>query len=389
MIDLFEEYAWKDEQGRQCGLEGPLWSYHGGLHTEDDDPAYYWQPYVLPFYDLIRGLEGMGTAKRAAISVQAFTGHFSRPDARLAEVAPEAFLEQDGETLKRDRIPRSGEIEPTTNEIFPAQQAQVGPDAWRQEQQDLLMLEQATAVDQASNASGNAMIVGETLAKVAQRHTRDGALDALVSAGEKHLRILEAIYQCYGIRWPLQTVGKKPVGHTIKTGRVISEYDPGWIGDGNYILMAEYPEEENLARIDLERSLYKDGVGTFDAVQKARGESDTLAVRKDVAKDRLWNQPSTDLMLQKQVAQQSGNRQLMEIVRLQEAQLMSQAQISGPGEGGIPAAALRRQGEQMGGGGYTGSSASSIRGGIQAGQVGTATAQANAENALTRTGTAA
>jgi len=396
LIDLYERYKLPD--GSCPALDGaPLWSYHGGLHTEDDDPDHYWSPWMWPLYDLIKSIEGNATAISAATAVNAFTGHLYRPDAKLAELSDEAFLEQDGE-LKKPRQPRSGEMEPAAGDVIPFAQASVGADAWRlmaADQQSLLM---AVASDQpaGAGASGHAQVVNETLAKVGKRHVREGVLEAVVSCGEKQLRILKAIADKYDVRWPLQTVREKPVGQLgeSRKGAEPLVFNPEWIGDGNYqnyLLAAEYPVEENLARIDLERSLAKDGFGSFRDVQKARGKSDARRERIEVLKDQLLADPEYMLSFKLGIGQGRGDRRMVQRVKALQAEAkLAQAAVPGASNG-VPTAALRRMGERPpGGGGSNGPGvAASSRGGIMNAEKGADVLAANAEAAMTQPGVAA
>jgi len=383
LIDLYAQYAKPD--GTCPALDGaPLWSYHGGFHTEDDDPDHYWQPALWPFYELILSLEGNATAVKAATAVNAFTGHVYRPDAQLAGVADEAIIEQDGE-LRVPRVPRPGEIEAAGGEIVPFAQAQVGADAWRLLQAEQLSLQAATAVDQGPDASGHALVVGETLAKVAKRHVRDGVLEAIVSAGEKQLRILQAIYDCHGIRWPLQTVDERPASQPgePEPGQDVAEYNPAWIGEGTYRLKAVYPNEENLARIDLEANLKQQGLSTFGKVQAAKGESDAERVWIEVLKDKMREHPLYLERVMLGVAQGTGDKDLVATIKLlQQQQQLTQPTPGVPGgTNGLPTAALKRRGNQLAqppSGGGRPPIAAAIRGGITAGQMGTAAMQNDA-----------
>lgn len=339
LIDLYEEY----------GLEGPLWSYHGGLHTEDDSPDHYWRPYIWPFIRRIRGIEGNKTAMNAANHAGSFPGQYYRPDAKIAalENADEFLLDQDGE-LNRPKLARAGELEPAVGEIFSAPPPGIGPDAWRTLQADLQSLAAATAIDQVPTGgqpSGASIIAQTTIGQVAKRHIREGALAAVIRSGEDHLKILDAIYRKHGVRWPFQTVDERPVGDEERKGVSLAEYDPRWIGEGMFRLRAEYPEEENLARIDLEMSLQQAGIGSTERVYKAMGEKDTARARLNADKDRLMKHPAIDALRLARVAKKTGDRDMQAILKLQAAQEMSTAEIPGM-EGGIPTSALRRSGER-------------------------------------------
>lgn len=379
LIDLYAQFA--KEDGSCPALEGrALWSYHFGLHTEDDDPDHYGQPHLWAVLDIIKTLEGNKTSINAATTINAFTGHYQIPDARLAEAAPEAVLEADGNTLRRPKVPGVGEIETAIGQMVPAQQATVSPDAWRQLQADQLTLQEATATDQpSSDASGHAIVVGETLAKTAQRHQREGVLDAVRRDGEDHLRILHAIYECYGVKWPIQTVEDLPVGDLgqAKTGRKIVEYNPDWVGALNFELKAEYPAEENLARVDLEMNAAERGFSSFENVQKVKGAKDSHAEFVKVLKDRIRNHPMYIELAMTMLAEARGDKNAVGVLKaLQQQQRMTQGMPGVPGAAnGLPSAALNRG--QGGSGGPT--AAQRSRGGQMAAELGTASKMADAE----------
>lgn len=389
VIDLYDRY--KREDGRCPALDGvKLWGYAGGHHTEDDDPDHYWQPYMWPLKPIIDSIEGLRTAINGAASQNSFTGYFSKPDAKFGDVegvGAEAFVEEDGQ-LRRTRIPRPGEIEPTISDIMPVPQPQVGIDAYKMLEHSLMQLQQATSVDEQRGDSGNAMLVGETLAKNSKRHVREGVLGAFVHLGELQKHILHAIYECHGIKWPQQTVDERPVGKlgVKQQGLDISEYDPAWIGKRNWAMHARYPEEANIALMDLRRSFYKDGVGTFEALQESMGNSDAESEWIKIQRDRMRNGPAYQAAMDLRIAQKRNDTVMIEILQ-QQQELTQQGMPGAPN--GVPAAALNRGQQQAlpppGGAPSSASGppiASSVRGGVTAGQQNAAAQQADAQAAL-------
>ena len=380
IVDFYEALARDD--GKCPALDGYMpWSYHFGLHTEDDDPDHYGQPYLDPFISHIKAMEGNKTAINGAVAVTQFTGHFARPDPKLAAIEgmAEAMLEDDN-TLKPEVMPGPGEIVTTMNEIVPARQAQVGGDAWKQLAADELTLLQATAVDQPAGAeSGHAKLVGETIAKTAQRHQRDGVCDAVRADGEAHLRILHAIYEAHGVRWPIQTVDERPVGKLgqSREGQKILAYDPEWVGECNFKLKAVYPAESNIAEQDLAKTNYIQGVGSLERFHETMGIRDSESEWIKIMKDKMRQHPAYQMAMMEKVAQKTGNAALQEVIAaLQAEQKMTEHGVPGGLENGIPTSALKRQGQQQGAG--RPSIASSVRGGVEAGQMGTAARQADA-----------
>lgn len=383
LLDLYEQLK-RPEDGTCPALEGrALWSYHFGLHTEDDDPDEYGQPFVWSVHDLIRTIEGTQTSINGHNALSGFPGYFQIPDAKLAEIAPEAVLEADGDTLRRPKWPTSGTIETAIGTMVPAQSAQISPDVWRQQQAYEMALQQATATDQAAAAgsSGHALVVGETLAKVGQRHQREGVLEAVVRDGEDHLRILHAIYERYGVKWPIQTVDERPVGDLgqTQTGKRIVQYEPDWVGTCNFELKAEYPAEENLAKQDLEMNAAERGFGSFKRVMAAMGEKDTRRARIETIKDLIWKDPTVIQTITLGVAKARGDKALEGVIKqLQAQQKMTQPMPGVPGGGnGLPSAALKRGG---GSGGPT--AAQQSKGGQISAEMGTASRMADAEAQL-------
>jgi len=374
VIDLYEQF----------GLQGPFWWYGGGMHTSDDDADYYWEPYLWPFVETLMTIEGMTTSINAATAVQAFTGYFHRPDAALvgAEgVDPEALLDAETGELRKPKIPAAGEIETVTGEVNPANMASVGRDAWQVAQNELQSLRENTALERPAggSASGHAQVVQETLAQTAKRHIREGALDATRFCGERAMMIFAAIAKTYGVNWPLQTTKERPVGSELRVGADVLEFDPDWVGDGEYKLTAEYPEEGNLAAVEQEASLAERGFGSFEDVQKARGKSDAETEWAKVLKWKVRQQPAYIEAITTRLAKRQGNKLMLQVLKLQQQQKMTQQGVPGM-DAGVATAALRRPGEGGGSGGPT--AAQSALGGVVAGGMGTASRIADAEAQL-------
>lgn len=372
VIDLYEQF----------GLQGPFWWYGGGMHTSDDDADHYWTPYLWPFLSTLTTIEGITTSINAATAVQAFTGLFHRPDAALvgAEgVDPEALIDSSTNELRKPRMPAPGEIETVTGEVFPANPASVGRDAWQLVQNELQSLRENTTLERPAggSASGHAQVVQETLAQTAKRHIREGALDATKFCGEAALRIFAAISKTYGVNWPLQTTKERPVGSEMRAGAAVLEFDPDWVGEGEYKLTAEYPEEGNLAAVEQEASLAERGFGSFEDVQKARGKSDAESEWAKVLKWRMRQQPAYIEALTTRLAKRQGNKLMLQVLKLQQAQQMTKQGVPGM-DAGVATAALRRPGEMSGGGGGP-TYAQTSRAGAISGEMGTAALMNDAE----------
>jgi hypothetical protein len=166
------------------------------------------------------------------------------------------------------------------------------------------------------------------------------------------------------------------VGAEVREAVDHVEFKPDWVGpDNNCKLKAHYPEERNLAWIDLVTSGYEAPKPTRSLrdVAKAYGDEDEMRLRLEIAEDALWALPTTLEALQKQVAKDQGNAILQEVIKLREAQQLTKQ--GAPGfEAGVPNAGLNGPGEQRqaGGGGngigVPGNADSQLGGQINAGK---------------------
>lgn len=372
MIDLYKTH----------GLKGRFFGYFGGMRTGDDEPLYRYQPWMFPFIDAILSLEGGTTALKATIGTSAYPWWNYKPDAALAAADDESIMEtgpNNTRVLRRPKVGRPGEVVTNAGDITPQQPAQVSPDAWRMNQSEVIALQQNTATERPNGASGNAIAMSETLAQVNQAQVRKGMSDATKFAGERHLMILDAAYEKWGVAWPLNTTMKRAAG--VATGSTrgstkVARFNPAWLGDGdvkNYKLSVTTPTEENLARVDLTRSLYKDRLASFADVQADRGKEDSMEVRLEIAKDMLWEDPANQILFAQRVAEITQNKKMQAILKLKADQLMGGGDEQGLPDG-VPKQLLQRQGSQSQGGGGGASSVTAQRAGIQGGQLGTDTA---------------
>lgn len=337
VIDLYETH----------GLTGPFWWWGGGLHTSDDDPDFYWEPYLWPFTETILGIEGLQTMANAATAVQAVTGYYHRPDAALVALDDEALIDAQTKTLRVPKIPDAGEIETVIGEIVPASPAQVSPDLWRVIQLEMASLRENTILEQpggSDSASGRSMVVKETIAQTAKRQTREDALDATRFCGERAMRIFEAVEREFGYRWPLQTSKQAPVGSKLDTVSDTLVWDSAWVGDGEYRLTCDYPSEPDPIKTEQAMSAIGAGIGSFDAYCEAQGITDVESEWARVLKTQMRMMPEYRQALLTRLAKRQGNTLMMEVLKLQQQQRMTQQ--GAPGfEEGMPAAALQRGGE--------------------------------------------
>lgn len=373
MIDLYKTH----------GLQGRFWGYYGGMRTGDDSPHHRYQPWMFPFIDSILSLEGGTTSLKATIGTMAYPWWSYKPDAKLGELDDEALMEagpNNTRSLRAPKLGKPGEAVTNPGDLIPQTPGQVSPDAWRLQQSEVIALQQNTATSRPSDASGNAIAMSETLAQVNQAQVRKGMADATKFAGECQLKIWDAAYERWKIRWPLNTTMKRAAGlanGSTRGSTKVSRFNPAWLGDGevkNYNLSVVIPKEENLARVDLTRSLYKDRLASFADVQSDRGKEDSFEVRLEIAKDKLWEDPVNDLLFQQRVAEITRNKKMIEILKLKADQLMTGGQEMGLPDG-MPTTMLKRMGDpQQGGGGNGAAAVTSQRAGIQGGQIGTDTA---------------
>jgi hypothetical protein len=392
-------HAWAGEDERQqdavaCidlyrdrGLTGRFFDYFHALHTSDDDPNWYGRPYLWSLKNRILNIEGLETAANAAVQLQAYTGYYHKPDAALAKEDPESVVDGRTGELRRPKVPGPGDIETVTGDVFPAQQARIGEDAWRLQQNYLQSLTEATLIDQmpTSGPSGNAMLISESLGQVAKRHIKEAALAAWEFCVQADARIRHAAFTEHGIKWPINTTKERPVGIKTITGQDVAEWDPDWIGDGNFWITGEYDQEFNLARADLEMNAYLKGVRGLKHVAAAFGEADVMTLRVELAKDALWKEPESQMLLRSLVDNLRGMKRQRAALMLQAEQRMTQQGLPGA-ELGMPKTMMARPGDQQQqGGAPTGAGpqiGASARGGIKAGAMGAAADQLDALGAL-------
>lgn len=362
VLDLYEKY----------GLTGPFWWWGGGLHTSDDDPDLYWEPYLWPLSETITGIEGLQTMANAATAVQSVTGYYHKPDAALAELDEEALVDAAG-ALVHPEVPDAGEIKTIIGDIFPASPATVSTDLWRVIALELESLRANTVLEQPGGAgsqpSGHAMIVKETIGQTAKRHIREAALDATKFCGEAVMKILTAIEREYDVRWPLQTVKESPVGQEMRESEDILTWNSEWVGTGQYRLVCEYPEEPNPVAEQQEMAKIQLGVGSFEALCKASGITDVETAWSKVIKTQMRMDPAYRQMMMTRLAKRQGNKLMLQVLKLQQQGQMTQQGVPGM-PAGVPTSALNGPGEQNQGGGMGGPTyAQSSLGGQMAAEV--------------------
>jgi hypothetical protein len=383
IIDLYDELS----------LRGRYWHYEFGSHTADDDPAWYGRPALWPFRNRILNVEELETAAHATVVMEAYTGSYYKPDARILEADPEAVVEQETHTLRRPTKPRPGEIQPWAGDVVPFQQNKVGDDAWRLQANYQAGLQAAMAIDASpdTNASGHALLVQSSQGQVAKRHIREAAIRMFKFCLEADASIRLGAYKTYGVKWPILSTTEQPIGHEVRKRTTYKELDPDWFGeDENVSLSVTFGEEFNLARAQLEMDAADRGYRALKHVAAAFGETDEMTLRVEIERDRQWKDPVNQALLQDLVDGLRGLKHQRAAAVLKAQQRLTQQGLPGA-ENGVPTAALARQGMQalppggppppngQGGGGPT--MASSMMGGINAAEMSGARMQLAAQQA--------
>lgn len=396
MIDFYDALCCtqKDCTDPCCGVQGPLWGYSGGMHSEDDNPDFYWRPALSHVIPLIKQLEGNRTSQNAHIAVEAFQGEYIVPDAALAAVdgvGEAAMLEEDG-SLRIGKKPRPGEREIAIGQVIPAVPARISPDSWQKTAGDEALLAMVSAAGQQPDPkqSGHAQIVGDMMSQRSKRQVREGVAHAHEGMGTAALKILAAYHHRFDVGWPIQTVQERAIGDSVVEARDIAQFDKRWVGQGNWTIATEYPEEENLARVDMEVKLVQAGVGNPERVWRALGERDFATEWAKALKWQIKFSPEYLAVAKMKYAQATGNADMVNVLKmLQDQQQITKGGAPGA-KNGIPTAALPRSGgaqpapqaDMVGSG-------SDIRGGIEGAIMTGDRKVADAEAALTRTNGAA
>jgi hypothetical protein len=222
-----------------------------------------------------------------------------------------------------------------------------------------------------------------------KRQVREGVATAHEGIGTSALKVLAAYHHSRDVAWPIQTVQERAIGDAVVSARDLAQFDKRWVGQGNFEIATEFPEEENLARVDMELTLIQAGVGNPERVWRALGERDYETEYKKALKWRLRNSPAHLMRAELKLMQQTGDTEGVGILKaLQEQQQITKGGVPGA-KNGVPTSALTRSGVGMAQGtnGTGGpSTGASVRGGIEAATIVGDQKVADAEAALTRGG---
>lgn len=363
IIDLYEEFK----------ITGRRWDYGWGLHTADDDPSYYGRPALWPFVPRIRQIETLETAAGVQVQLEAYTGHYYKPDATLAEKLPEAVIDTRANRLRKPVKPGPGAMEPFAGDVVPFNQAQIGKDHYLLHDTYLASLKEGMAVDAIRGETGNAMMISASQGQVSKRHIRETALRLFRFWLEADALNRLAAYKCHEVRWPILTSRERPVGHEVRSRLAPVEFDPDWLGeDENPKLEVTYGDELNLARADLEMNAADRGYRALKHVAAAFGEDDPMSLRYEIAKDQMWKDPQNQLLLRMMVdSRRQMTRQRQAAMLQAEGKMTKQGLPGAPN--GAPASMFNRAGQaqarnegQAAGSGRP-PYAASVRGGVNSG----------------------
>ena len=290
-IDYYEEY----------GITEPLWTYGFGLHTEDDDPDEYGMPFIWPLLDTILNLETMLMAHNCATIDRAFRGDLFEPN---VDVPKEAWLESPASgppALRVFTMPKTGQVAAAPGKLTSANTGPVGQDASMMESTYGTMLQEATPAPEQTGegsalASGHAGVVSRSLYLSAKSHIRGGVLNFATFWASRVLMIERAYALGLGklAKDPPCVFVKEQVERDDlqddKQANVPQEFDPRWVGE-DYGMIAEFPEEENLAKVEQAMSAAERGFGTFDDVMKAKGKRSSATERTKIDVDQYRKTP--------------------------------------------------------------------------------------------------
>lgn len=342
VIDFTEEYGIPEGE--------TLWSYHYGLHFEDE-PAYRGVPLLWPLSPTLLNLEALRTAVNAAVWATSFTGHTQRPD---PNVPPTAYLDGHGQ-FKPWTPPLPGEVKPAYGEIAPFQQAQVGEGAWRAMAEQRAQLQSASPDPaqqggDASGRSGHSLVLGQDLLQMGKRQIKGGILDCGTSIVYRKLMIASTFLKPSAnlkepIEWPVFVRREEvlPSGEARARFEVLPLKER-WVGD-NYWMEADFPKEGNLADIKLAMELAMAGFATDEDVFEARGKKSTLIERAKIANYQWIKSPEGQMALQQRAAQYRGDLEKLKLL-----EMVKQAKMS---PGGTPTAAIEGGGAPQGAPGVT------------------------------------
>lgn len=365
IVDLYQEY----------GLERLMVHYAYGLHNGSDNPDQRGIPMLYPLAKTLVGAESLITATNVHSWKDTFSGHYLP----IPPGAPvESYLEQNGQ-LRKFSVPTSGEVLPVPGIPVPAAPAEISQTA-RYLVQMLLGQVQSNEPDQAQEGqnSGHGLTVANDLERAAQRQIPEGVREAVEFVAESILEICCAIKAKHGVAVPLwineEIEPAADVAGEAQTRWRILELQDRWIG-GVYKVTAVFPKRGNLAEVSLLSDLVAKGHASMDDLMEARGKENPQAEKAKIDAERiLTGTPEGQMAALANALRWRGETEKAAQLELQLSQRLSQF--------GVPTAAMQGpppQGQtppQPGGGGMPGAHpvdvAAAVRGGIVAGQMGTA-----------------
>lgn len=332
VLDLWDEW----------GIDVPPWDYCGGMSTEDDDAAFAYEPWLFPFINRILKIEGVETVTDMAMWENANTGYLQEPNPQFSD---DVLLDSGG-NLRVTPIPDPGEVVQSTGPVHPFAEQRVNPDFRYREQTLRESLAAQTQSEQAggdAGASGHQLVIQHTLSVVAKDDIRAGVLRACRLFVRVSARILDALAE-RGINWPIESSEDRPIGSkTVSKGSLI-EWSRDWL-DGAYEFTVEYPSEANPVEISLAEQAWVNGSGTWEALQKAKGNNDAESERLKVAEDDFWKRDYGKALLDLRVAELRQDKTAQKIAKLRADKALAATGLPGM-EGGVPMGLLGGGGAQ-------------------------------------------
>lgn len=326
VLDLYDEW----------GIDFPLWDYCGGMATDDDSPAFAYEPWMWPFVNRILKIEGVETLTDMAMWENGNTGYLQEPNPQFSD---DVVLDASG-NLRTTAIPDPGEVVQSTGPVHPFAEQRVNPDFRYREQALRDSLASQTIAEQSggdAGASGHQLVVQHTLSVVAKDDIRAGVLRACRLFVRASARILDALAE-RGVNWPIETSEDRPIGSKSVSKGSLIEWSRDWLG-GSYEFAVTYPEEANPVAISLAEQAWVNGSGTWEDLQKAKGKNDAESERLKVAEDSFWKGDYGKALLDLRVAEFRQDAMSKKIAKLRADKALAATGLPGM-EGGVPTGLL-------------------------------------------------
>ncbi len=323
------------------GIRSLMVHYVYGLRSAADEPDDRGVPFLDPFLHSILNIEAHKTAINRVAWKRGFSKTVISPDPSVPEAA---YLDGQGNLKQPDIDPHADLVllPPGTFGMLAPEQA--SPDIWR-----LIDLEQQAVLGNtvdptvmgrgpSADQSGHSKALSERFAETSYGMIREGLRRAKEVAGAWILEMACAFERTHGVRVPVYGTEEVPPEEGGGRRDVILEFREDWIGD-NYSVSAEYPQVGNLAEVEQERVLWKEGASTLEDVLEKRGKTNPWAEKIKIAADRWEQSPLGILRWDALAARARGDEEEAQRLELQAEGLLTEA--------GMPTAAQATDGEMM------------------------------------------